>query len=75
MDVNSSMSTLEHRLAAVERELAELRSLITITSLPADWLQKVTGSVTDEEAFREVLELGRAIRSADRPSEEDDNRQ
>jgi hypothetical protein len=73
MDVITSEPTIEQRLAAVEREVAELRSLLTLTSPPANWLEKVTGSVTDEAAFREVLELGRAIRLADRPSEEGDN--
>jgi hypothetical protein len=73
MDVETCQAVLEQRLAAVEREVAELRSLLSITSPPANWLEKVTGSVTDEAAFREVLKLGRAIRAADRPSEESDN--
>jgi hypothetical protein len=73
MEVNTSQATIEQRLAAVEREVAELRSLIILTSPPADWLEKVTGSVTDEAAFREVLELGRSFRLADRPHEEGDD--
>ncbi len=32
----------------------------------ADWLDEVTGSVSDEAAFREVLDIGRAFRLADR---------
>jgi hypothetical protein len=73
MEVNSSQRTIEQRLDIVEHEVAELRSLMTRATAPADWLEKVAGSVTDEAAFREVLELGRALRLADRPSEEGDD--
>jgi hypothetical protein len=73
MGVGASELTVEQRLAAVEREVAELKSLFTGASVPDNWLEKVTGSVTDEAAFREVLELGRAIRASDRPREESDN--
>jgi hypothetical protein len=73
MDADNSKTTLEQRLTAVEREVAELRSQLTLGAPPADWLEKITGSVTDEGAFREVLELGRAIRSADRPHENGDD--
>lgn len=37
-------------------------------SVSPDWLAEVSGSVTDEEAFREALEPGRAFRLKDRPS-------
>ena len=73
MDVDISNATLEQRLTAVERDVAELRSRLTLGTPPADWLEKVTGSVTDEAAFRELLELGRAIRSADYPHENGDD--
>jgi hypothetical protein len=73
MDVNSSQTTIEQRLAFVEHEVAELRSLLTHAATSADWLEKVAGSVTDDAAFREVLELGRAFRVADRPHDEGDD--
>lgn len=73
MEVNSCQLSIEQRLASVEREVAELKSLLTGTATSADWLQKVTGSVTDEAAFRDVLELGRAWRLADRPQDEGDD--
>ena len=40
--MNTSQVTFEERLIAVEREVAELRSLVTHTALSADWLEKVT---------------------------------
>ena len=58
MEVDSCQLSIEQRLACVEREIAEFKSLLPLTTPSADWLQKVTGSVTDEAAFREVLELG-----------------
>lgn len=73
MEVNTSHMTIEERLAAVEHELAELRSRLVVTPPPATWLEKVTGSVTDEAAFREALELGRAFRAADPSHAEGDN--
>jgi hypothetical protein len=36
----------------------------------SDWLERVIGSMKDESAFDEVLALGRAIRQADRPAED-----
>ena len=73
MDVDTSKTTLEQRLTAVERELADIRCQLMRSAPPADWLEKITGSVTDEGAFLEVLELGRAIRLADRPHENGDD--
>jgi len=34
------------------------------------WLEQVAGSISDEAAFEEALEYGRAYRQADRPSDE-----
>jgi hypothetical protein len=61
---------LEQRLEAVEHAVAELRSRMANGAKPSDWVERVTGSVTDEEAFREVLKFGRAFREADRPADD-----
>jgi hypothetical protein len=68
----STETTLEQRLAAVERAVVDLQSRLAGGSPPSDWLGKVTGSVTDEAAFREALEFGRDFRSTDRPPDEAD---
>ena len=68
----SNETILEQRLAAVEHAVADLQRLLAGGPTPSDWLDKVTGSVTDEAAFREALEFGRAFRSADRPPDEAD---
>ncbi|HBE47848.1 MAG TPA: transferase hexapeptide repeat containing protein, partial [Cyanobacteria bacterium UBA11369] len=33
-----------------------------------NWLDKLIGSISDESAFLEALEYGRAFRQADKPS-------
>lgn len=61
---------LEQRLAALERAVADLQRRLTGVPAPGNWLDKVTGSISDEEAFLEALEFGRAFRQADRPPDE-----
>ena len=68
----SSETALERRVAAVEEAVAELRH--RFASLPGTmgWLDGVVGSISDEAAFAEALEYGRAFRQADRPPDDDD---
>jgi hypothetical protein len=61
---------VEQRLAALEQAVADLRHRLTSTHASADWVARVAGSISDEEAFLEALELGRLFRAADRPPEE-----
>jgi len=65
----SNETTLEQRLAAVERALADIQDRLNGGPISPSWLDKITGSITDESAFRKVLEFGHAFRSADRPSD------
>jgi hypothetical protein len=60
--------SLEERLAAVERAVAELQQRLPAPA--SNWIQRVTGSLKDEPAFEQVLEYGRAFRHADRPPED-----
>lgn len=50
--------------------LAYASEVIMAFSPPADWLDRVIGSMKDEPAFDEILAHGRAIREADRPAED-----
>jgi hypothetical protein len=63
-------SSIEQRLAAVEAAVRELQRLLSARTPEPNWLEKVTGSITDAAAFEEVLEYGRAFRQADRPPED-----
>ena len=64
-----SEATLERRLTALEDAVRELQEVINARKPAADWLERVAGSMKDEPAFDEVLAHGRAIRQADRPTE------
>ncbi len=66
----SSETALERRVAAVEEAVAELRARLASRPGQANWLEKVAGSISDQAAFEEALEYGRAFRQADRPSDD-----
>ena len=63
-------STVEQRLTAVENALRELQEAMKARNPAPDWLDRVIGSIKDEPAFDEVLAYGRAIRQADRPTDD-----
>ncbi len=63
---------LEQRLAALEAEVADLKRRPAAIPRGADWVERITGSVNDVEAFKEVLRLGREIREADRPRDDEE---
>jgi hypothetical protein len=64
-------STVEQRLADLEREVAELRQQLAkaIPNVKANWIDGITGSFKDDPDFGEILRLGAEIRRADRPSD------
>ena len=66
----SDLTVFERRMEAVEHAVADLRRQLDGGPAPADWLDRVTGSISDEAAFLEALEFGRAHRAADRPADE-----
>ena len=61
---------IEQRLAAVEKAIAELQRQVKSGTSTANWIERFTGSFKDEPAFAEVVEYGRSLRAADRPSED-----
>jgi hypothetical protein len=63
-------TTLEQRMTDLEKAVSELQDAIKTRQPAPDWLDRVIGSMKDEPTFDEVLALGRAIRQADRPTEE-----
>jgi hypothetical protein len=63
-------ATLEQRLVTLEREVAELKRKAKFSSNSGNWLDKLIGSISDEAAFIEALEYGRAFRQADKPVDE-----
>jgi hypothetical protein len=65
---------IERRLKTLEGAVRDLQRQFATTPGATDWLDNVIGSVSDEAAFDEALEFGRAIRNADRPPDEPDKR-
>jgi hypothetical protein len=63
-------ATLDQRMTAMENAVREQQELIKARKASADWLNRVIGSMKDEPAFDGVLALGRAIRQADRPADD-----
>lgn len=63
-------ATLERRLAILEQEVADLKGKSESNSISSNWLDKLIGSISDESAFLEALEYGRAFRQADKPIDE-----
>ena len=63
-------TTLEKRLVTLEQAVEELQQKFEADTTSPNWLEKLTDSISDEEAFLEALEYGRAFRKAD---QQDDN--
>ncbi|GFE70933.1 transferase hexapeptide repeat containing protein [Chroococcus sp. FPU101] len=59
---------LEHRLATLEQEVANLKRISNNDSISKNWLDKLIGSISDESAFLEALEYGRSFRQTDKQS-------
>ncbi|MEQ8786518.1 MAG: hypothetical protein RIC55_09470 [Pirellulaceae bacterium] len=67
----SDSSTIEERLAQVERELASLKSRVKALSGPkGNWIDAISGSFKDDPEFEEIVRLGKEIRDADKPEPE-----
>ncbi len=66
----STQPTIDQRLAALERAVADLQQQVSAQPPAGNWLERIIGSFRDEPAFDEVLEYGRAFRGSDLPPED-----
>jgi hypothetical protein len=57
---------LEHRLTTLEQAVSDLQHKVEhkVEHQP-NWLDKLIGSISDEEAFLEALDYGRAFRQSE----------
>lgn len=64
-----SAAELEKRLAAIEHELANLKSerASTVKTHPIHTVEKIHGTFENDEAFKEAMRLGRKWRKSQRP--------
>ena len=70
--VDYSTETLDDRLTAVEKDLAELKHLLAAdkSQRAAAWWEKMFGSFADSEGFEEAVQLGREYRESLRPKDD-----
>jgi hypothetical protein len=61
---------LERRLVTLEQTVSDLQQKVSNKPIERDWLEKLTGSISDEAVFLEALEYGRNFRQCDRPNDE-----
>jgi hypothetical protein len=60
-----SQSTLEHRLAALEQQVADLRTRIDTLNHPDQWRSTI-GMFAGDEVMKRIFEEGRKIRETER---------
>jgi glycine cleavage system H lipoate-binding protein len=63
-------ATIERRLITLEQTVGELQQKVNSKPINESWLQKLTGSISDEAVFLEALEYGQNFRQSDRPIDE-----
>ena len=63
-------ATIERRLITLEQTVGDLQRKVDSKPVAESWLQKLTGSISDEEVFLEALEYGQTFRQSDRPTSE-----
>jgi hypothetical protein len=56
---------LEQRLIMIEKAISHLQNQINEPTQLQNWVEKITGSISDEEAFLEALEYGRIWRETE----------
>ena len=59
-------ATLEQRLITLEQVVSDLQHKVDRQPSPDNWLENLKGSISDDVAFLEALEYGRAFRQSDR---------
>lgn len=60
-----AQSTLEKRVAALEKQLAELQAAVNRKLRPKDW-RRTIGMFAGDEVMKQIDEEARKIRDADR---------
>lgn len=63
---NGKISAIETRLLKLEEEVRRLRTTIEAAQQPLGW-KAFAGSHAGDPVFREIVELGRKLREAERP--------
>ena len=65
-------ATLEQRLRTLEQVVFDLQHKFESKPSSDNWLERLIGSISDDSAFIEALEYGRAFRQSDKPVDDTD---
>ena len=65
-------ATLEQRLITLEQVVFDLQHKFESQPRSDNWLDRLTGSISDDAAFLEALEYGRAFRQSGKPIDDAD---
>jgi len=68
----SDNAVIEQRLARLEAAVADLQRQIEARLLAENWLDKIIGICRHNPDFDKMVQYGREIRQADRPSEDNE---
>jgi hypothetical protein len=60
------IATLEKRLITLEQVVFDLQHKFDSKPSSDNWLERLIGSISDDSAFIEALEYGRAFRQSDK---------
>jgi hypothetical protein len=60
----AKQSPLEQRLAALEREVAQIKLRLTTPQANGNWVDEIAGSMKQFPEFDEVVRLGREFRES-----------
>jgi hypothetical protein len=56
--------SLQQRLAALEREVAQIKRHLTSNETKGNWVDEISGSMAAFPEFEEVVRLGREFRES-----------
>ena len=65
-------ATLEQRLITLEQVVFDLQHKFESQPRSDNWLDSLIGSISDDSAFIEALEYGRAFRQSEKPIDDRD---
>jgi len=61
---------LEQRVAALEKEVIELKKIVGSAAQNGNWIERITGSMEKYPEFGEVIRLGAEFRRSQRDAAE-----
>jgi hypothetical protein len=67
MTIQSLDMSMEERLAAMEKAIADLQKQVALNRTSGNWLEQITGSFENDPVFEEILRYGREYRESHYP--------